>query len=190
MTTIKSILRHLRAPAQGKAAGREIEDELRFHIEMRARDNIAAGMSAEDAVADARRRFGDFDQIRAVCEGIRKERLAGVMKIAKGLIWIMFGCGLMLKLAADVNGLRLVGHFLIMIAVLWRLLIHLREIQPDRRRVMAAEQPSMSVIHTIGDLSASGFAEHMPNSVPAYDKDGRTPVERLISDASSGETTK
>jgi hypothetical protein len=60
MTTIKSILRRLGAPARGKAAGREIEDELRFHIEMRARDNIAAGMSAEDAVADARRRFGDL----------------------------------------------------------------------------------------------------------------------------------
>src|SRR5262245_2986098 len=180
MKTIKSIIRRLGAPVRSAAAVREIEDELRFHIEMRASDNIAAGMSAEDAVADAMRRFGDFDQIRAVCEEIRKERLAGVMKIVKGLIWIMFGCGLMLKLAADVNGPRLVGHFLIMIAVLWRLLIHLREIQPDRRRIMAAEQPSMSVLHTIGDLSAD----------PAYDKDGRTPVERLISDASSGESAK
>src|SRR2546428_14024388 len=121
MTIIKSILRRLRAPVRGEAAGREIEDELRFHIEMRARDNIGAGMPAEGAVADAMRRFGDFDQIQAVCEEIKKERLAGVMKLFKGLIWIMFGCGLMLKLAADVGGLRLVGHFLILIAVLWRL---------------------------------------------------------------------
>ena len=96
----------------------------------------------------------------------------------------------MLKLTADVNGLRLVGHFLILIAVLWRLLIHLREIQPDRRRAMAAEQPTPSVIHIIGDLSASDFEEHRHNSVPAYYKDGRTPVERLISDESSDETAK
>lgn len=190
MTTIKSILRRLGAPVRGEAAGREIDEELRFHIEMRARDNTAAGMSTEDAVADAMRRFGDFDQVRAVCEEIRKERLAGVMKIAKGLIWIMFGCGLMLKLAANVDGLRVVGHFMILISVLWRLLIHLREMQPDRRRVIAAEQPSPSVIHTIGDLSVSGFTEDTPNPVPTYDKDWRTPVERLISDECSDETTK
>jgi hypothetical protein len=182
MTTIKSILRRLGAPVRGEAAGREIDDELRFHIEMRTRDNIAAGMSAEDAVADATRRFGDFDQIRAICEEIRKERVAGTMKLFKGLIWIMLGCGLTLKLAADVTGLRTVGHFLILISILWRLLIYLREIQPDQRRIAAAEQPTLSVIHTIGDLSANSPAEQPFNPARARDKDGRTPVERLLSD--------
>jgi len=62
--------------------------------------------------------------------------------------------------------------------------------QPTRRRVIAAEQPSPSVIHTIGDLSVSGFTEDTPNPVPTYEKDGRTPVERLISDECSDETTE
>src|SRR5215510_4212474 len=188
MTTIKSILRRLGAPVRGAAAGSEIEDELRFHIEMRARDNIAAGMSPEDAVADAMRRFGDLDQIRAVCEGIRKERLAGIMKVIKGCAWVILGCGLMLKMSSNIVGV--VGDFLILIALLWRLLIHLREMQPDRRRVITADQPPPSIIHTIGDLSVSGFAEDTPKPVPTYDKAGRTPVERLISDESSDETTK
>lgn len=182
MTTIKSILRRLGAPVRGEAAEREIEDELRFHIELRTRDNIAAGMSAEDAVADAMRRFGDFDQIRAICGEIRRERLEGVMKAVKGGAWIIFGCGLTLKLTASVVGLQNVGDFLILIALLWRLLIHLREIQPDQRRITAAEQPTLSVIGAIGDLSVSDTAEDMTKPVPAYDKDGRTPVERLISD--------
>ena len=185
MTIIKSILRR-----SGEAVGREIEDELRFHIEMRTRDNIAAGMSSEDAVAEAMRRFGDFDQIRTTCEEIRKERMAGVMKLAKGLAWIMFGCGLTLKLAAQVDGVRLVGHFLTLIAILWRMLIHLREIRPGLRRVMASEQPALSVIHSIGDLSVDDSVEDRPRPVPTYDKDGRTPVERLISDESSGDTAK
>ena len=185
MTTVKSILRRLGAPVRAEATGIEIEDELQFHIEMRTRDNIAAGMSPEDAVADAMRRFGDLEHVRAVCEEIKRERLAGVMKMAKGLIWIMLGCGLTLKLAAQVDAMRLVGHFLIMIAALWRLLIHLREMQPDTRRIMAAEQPALSVTHTI-DLSVGGLMENTPRSVPAYDKDGRTPVERLISDENSG----
>jgi predicted permease len=36
----------------------EIEEELRYHIEARTADNIAAGMSREDARRDAVRRFG------------------------------------------------------------------------------------------------------------------------------------
>jgi hypothetical protein len=179
MTTIKSILRRLGAPVRGGAAGREIEDELRFHIEMRARDNITAGMSPEDAVADAMRRFGDFDQIRTVCEAIRKERLAGIMKVIKGCAWVILGCGLILKMSS--NKVAVVGDFLILIALLWRLLIHLREMQPDRLRVIADLRERFYG----GPLSVSGFTEDAPKAVPAYDKDGRTPVERLISDESS-----
>ena len=184
MTTIKSILRRLGAPVRGGAAGREIENELRFHVEMRARDNIAAGMSPEDAVADAMRRFGDFDQIRAVCKEIRKERLAGIMNVIKAGAWVILGCGLMLKMSSNI--VAVIGDHLIMIALLWRLLIHLRETQPDRRRVIADLRERFYG----GPLSVSGFTEDAPKPVPAYDKDGRTPVERLISDENSDETTK
>lgn len=38
---------------------REIDAELRSHIEMRAADNLAAGMSCEDALRDALLRFGN-----------------------------------------------------------------------------------------------------------------------------------
>src|SRR5262249_1470776 len=114
MTTIKSILRRLGAPVRGEAAGREREEGPLFHIEMRAREKITAGMSAEDAVADAMRRFGDFDRIRAVCEKIRKERLAGIMKVIKGGAWVILGCGLMLKMSSNIVALRDVGDFLIL----------------------------------------------------------------------------
>jgi predicted permease len=42
-----------------RALNRELEEELEFHMEARARDNIAAGMSAEQARQDAARRFGN-----------------------------------------------------------------------------------------------------------------------------------
>jgi hypothetical protein len=184
MTTIKSILRRWGVPVRGAAAGREIEDELRFHIEMRASDNIAAGMSPEDAVADAMRRFGDFDQIRAVCEEIRKERLAGIMKVIKGCAWVILGCGLVLKMSSNI--VAVVGDFLILISLLWRLLIHLREMRPDRGRAIAALRERFYG----GPLSLSGFTEDTPRPVPTYDKAGRTPVERLISDESSDGAVK
>ena len=37
----------------------EIEEELRFHLEMRERTNVAAGMVPQDAHLDAHRRFGN-----------------------------------------------------------------------------------------------------------------------------------
>src|SRR5262249_41983956 len=148
MSTIKSITRRPDSPVRGEAAGREIEDELRFHVEMRARDNIEAGVSPGEAGADAMRRVGDFDHIPAGREEIKRERLAGIMKLAKGLTLIMLGCGLTLILAPTIGALHDVGKFLILIAVLLRLLIHLREAQPDLHRIMAAEPP-LSVIHNI-----------------------------------------
>ena len=44
--------------------GRDVEEELRAHIEMRARDNLAAGMSPEEARYDAQRRFGNSTLVK------------------------------------------------------------------------------------------------------------------------------
>jgi predicted permease len=43
---------------------RDVEEELRSHIEMRAQDNLAAGMSPEEACYDARRRFGNSSLVK------------------------------------------------------------------------------------------------------------------------------
>ena len=43
---------------RGRRLRREIEEEIGYHLEARAADHRAAGMSAEDAHAEAVRRFG------------------------------------------------------------------------------------------------------------------------------------
>lgn len=40
--------------------GRELDEELQFHIDARVRDNLNAGMTEEAARRDARRRFGNW----------------------------------------------------------------------------------------------------------------------------------
>ena len=40
--------------------GRELDEELQFHIDSRLRDNLKAGMTEEEARRDARRRFGNW----------------------------------------------------------------------------------------------------------------------------------
>src|SRR5208282_4299216 len=49
---------------------RDVEDELRAHLEMRAQDNLAAGMSPEEARYDAQRRFGNSTLVKEDTLGI------------------------------------------------------------------------------------------------------------------------
>ena len=48
----------------------DLDDELRFHLESRIADGVAAGLTPEQARADALRRFGDVERIRKSCEEI------------------------------------------------------------------------------------------------------------------------
>lgn len=51
--TVKTTLRQLNAYVRSGPSSCEVEDELRFHIEMRTRDNIAAGMTMAPACPPA-----------------------------------------------------------------------------------------------------------------------------------------
>lgn len=52
-------------------AGKELDVELRFHVEQQMADYIAAGMTAEDARRRARLEFGGLDQVK---EHVREAR--------------------------------------------------------------------------------------------------------------------
>src|SRR5262245_36952398 len=44
----------------------ELEEEMRFHLEMKAEENLAAGISPEDARYAAQRQFGNQTLLREV----------------------------------------------------------------------------------------------------------------------------
>src|SRR5688572_13041941 len=52
----------------------EVDSELAFHLEMRAREYVARGMDPDDARAEALRRFGNVDQINETCRDIGRRR--------------------------------------------------------------------------------------------------------------------
>src|ERR1051325_10520817 len=54
----------------GSRAVDDVDDELRFHIEMRVRDHMARGPPEEDARAAVARRLGDLAQTRTACVAI------------------------------------------------------------------------------------------------------------------------
>src|SRR5918992_5493397 len=43
---------------------RELEEEMRFHLEMKAEENVASGMAPEEARRAARRQFGNETRLR------------------------------------------------------------------------------------------------------------------------------
>ena len=60
----------------GRNLEADLDDELRFHIEMREQEYRAAGMSADEARAAVIARFGDVARVRQTCTEIdhRRER--------------------------------------------------------------------------------------------------------------------
>ncbi len=178
MTMIKSILRRFYA----RATEQEIEEELRFHIEMRTRDNIAAGMSPQQAAAVAARRFGDFEQVKATCREISHETVfSGVnMKLMKGLTWVMLGCGMTLSMTSDITTVQQAGRTLAIIGILWRLFLRFREARPNQdrinRRLSLFDQEPLGIIATVSDFKI----EEPTREIASRDAQGRTPVERLL----------
>lgn len=66
----------------------DVEAELQFHLEMRARDLVALGMSLDEARAEAQRRFGDVERVRAECRRLehRKGRRAVRLRAASDFV--------------------------------------------------------------------------------------------------------
>src|SRR6185295_8964817 len=67
----KTVWRKLRSLAQQRAVKQEIDEEMRFHLEQRTAENIAAGMSPEAAAQAARKRFGNVQSHREECREVR-----------------------------------------------------------------------------------------------------------------------
>ena len=59
----KVFLDRLRALRDSDAVHREIDEEVRFHLDMRTEENLRRGMSPEDARREAERRFGRLTRI-------------------------------------------------------------------------------------------------------------------------------
>src|SRR5437870_4419901 len=155
MFWIKTIARRLKAFGRRARIEREIEDELRFHLEMRAREHLAAGLPPEQARAEALRRFGDFEGVKEACREISLEKLGDKLhlKAIKGFIWIIIGSGLAIRAASPIHTVRQSSEILIWIGVLWRVLIHLRSMQPVKYRAPASDDRLLILAEPAPDKS-------------------------------------
>src|SRR5919112_5435957 len=72
----KVCLDRVRALRDTESVHREIEEEMRFHIDMRAEENVRRGMSPEEARREAERRFGRLTRIKEMGYEVRGGGLA------------------------------------------------------------------------------------------------------------------
>ena len=61
----------LRSLFRRRQVDREIDEELRFHLERRTEENVAAGMAPDAAAREARRAFGNVQTVREECRDAR-----------------------------------------------------------------------------------------------------------------------
>ena len=66
--------RVFRIPFRRPPIEREVDDELAFHLEMRERQLIAAGMDPKAAKQEALRQFGDMHSVRDFCVTLDEDR--------------------------------------------------------------------------------------------------------------------
>src|SRR5918992_3506567 len=67
----KLFLDRLRALRDSDAVHREIDEEVRFHLDMRAEENVRRGMSPEEARREAEKRFGRLTRIKEMGYEVR-----------------------------------------------------------------------------------------------------------------------
>jgi hypothetical protein len=184
MSWIKATLSFINARRHPDEVTREVETELRFHIEMRTRANIEAGMKADDAKIAAVQSFGNFERIKNSCCELRRSfpfdslPLTMVLHIS---IAVMAGLAALWAVNVPHHNFTGVMRQLIAIAVLAYLLIVVRRAKSQRHSdnehmsdALAAPIERSRVNRSLtSDISASA-------RITAYDEQGRTPVERMF----------
>ena len=186
MFWIKATTRFICAWRRPDEMVREVETELRFHIEMRRRANVEQGMTPEDAQRAALQSFGDFERVRNNCCDIRRSLPLDSTVLRMGLhITIAVLAGLAALWAVNVPHHNFTGVMrqLIAIAVLTYLFIVVRRDRSKRRSdsehvngVLVAPSETFRANKSLtSDMSDAASAK-----ITAYDEQGRTPVERVF----------
>jgi hypothetical protein len=145
---------------------REIDEELRFHIDLLTDEHCLLDVPFAEARDAALRRFGNVEQIKNECVEISRRRHPAV-RLLKSFLLLVFLAGVMVRVFSPEYHLTRVGDILMAVGVLSRLWLYVR-LNPSR---FLSETNDSSPLK----LNDSKM------SFTAYDQSERTPVERVIS---------
>ena len=72
MRWLRKIPLRLQSLFRGGAVDQELTEEMRFHLERQIAENLAAGMSPQEARRAARLEFGGVEQVKEGCRDTRR----------------------------------------------------------------------------------------------------------------------
>jgi len=108
----------------------DVEDELRFHLEMLEQKYTEHGMTDAEAKAAASTRFGNFEKFKKQCVEISR-RTSPLRQLLKASTVLLAFTGLLVHFLSSEYKVARIGHILIAIAVLTRLLLYVRGLNPS-----------------------------------------------------------
>lgn len=155
-------------PLNHAEIGREVEEELRFHIELLTQ-KLQFDLPLEEARAVALKRFGNIEQIKDECVEISRRSHPLILALKSFLI-LVFLAGVLLRVFVSEYHVKHCADILIAVGILGRLLIYARGVRPSS----FVSKPETSSPLMLIDKSQT--------SIAAYDPSKRTPVERVIFD--------
>lgn len=151
-----------------REAEREVENELRFHLELLTEANLRRGMTRKEAEEEAAKRFGNVERIKNQCVEI-SERNCPSMRVLKSFLIAVFLGGVLARVfSAEIYG-KQIGNMLLVIAALGGLLIYIRGLRP-----LSFAAPTNDNSLPLG-LSADDQTSFAANS-----RKKSTPLERII----------
>ena len=185
MSRIKATIRFLHAWRHPNQIAREVEAELRFHIEMRTAANIESGMTPNEAQLAARQSFGDFHRFKTECCEISRSLSFDPMPLKMGLhIALAAFAGAVALWTVNVPHHSFVGIFrqLVAITILTCLFVFVRRARSRQRR--AGNQTSAIFMAQHESRTSEFFVrdgcDARQANIAAHDDQGRTPVERMF----------
>jgi hypothetical protein len=147
----------------------EVDEELRFHLELLTEAHLRQDTSLAEAQAAALKRFGDVDRIKNQCVEISR-RSNPLLRALKTFMILVFLVGIAVRVFSFEFHLTRMGGVLITVGVLGRLFLYVRGLNPS------------SYLSKPETLSPLRLIDNSQPSISAYDQKKRTPVERVIFD--------
>ena len=146
---------------------REIDDELRFHLDLMTDELCGKGIPRGEARARAEAQFGNIEQIRNQCLEISM-RNSPQTRALKYFLILVFLTGVLVRVLGTEFHVIRIGTILIALGLLGRLLLYVRGLNPS------------SFLSKDNDSSPLKLNDAQM-SFTSYDQRMRTPVERVIS---------
>lgn len=167
---MKAVLKSLFHRFDREVIERQIEEELRHHLELLTEHNLERNLPLPEARDAALKRFGNVEQIKEQCVEISKNNRP-LIRALKFFLILVFLAGVLIRIFSPELHVTRIGDLLIFVSIMGRLFFYVRALNPSQ---FISKQGSSSPLM----LNEPGRA-----SFNAYDQRKRTPLERVISDS-------